>query len=131
MRPSTDGMMAMLRQPHDTDTAGGRLFRARGALNLSLDDLAERLGVPPDTVSDWERDRSAPEGETLALLADLLGVTSLWLTAGIAEPSGVTLSPSAAQALIEELASARRLHTQAGKAIDALETSLRRALKGI
>ncbi|TCQ04867.1 transcriptional regulator with XRE-family HTH domain [Rhizobium sp. PP-F2F-G36] len=131
MRVSTEAMMAMLRQPRDTDTPGGRLFRARGALNLSLADLAERLAVSPDTVSDWERDRSEPEGEKLALLADLLGVTPRWLIAGIAEPSGVMLSPLAVQSLLDELATAKALHAQTGKAIDVLETSLRRVLKGI
>ncbi|CZT35005.1 helix-turn-helix domain-containing protein [Rhizobium sp. 9140] len=131
MRVSTEAMMTMLRQPRDTDTPGGRLFRARGALNLSLADLAERLVVSPDMVSDWERDRSEPEGEKLALLADLLGVTPKWLIAGIAEPSGVMLSPSVAQSLLDELATAKALHAQTGKAIDVLETSLRRVLKGI
>ncbi|TCM57416.1 transcriptional regulator with XRE-family HTH domain [Rhizobium sp. PP-F2F-G48] len=131
MRVSTDAMMAMLRQPRDTDTPGGRLFRARGVLNLSLADLAERLTVLPETVSDWERDRSEPEGEKLALLADLLGVTPRWLIAGITEPSGITLSPLAVQGLLEELESAKALQAQAGKAIDALETSLRRVLKSI
>ncbi|NHT75266.1 helix-turn-helix transcriptional regulator [Rhizobiaceae bacterium CRRU44] len=131
MRVSTEAMMAMLRQPRDTDTPGGRLFRARGALNLSLADLAERLAISPDMVSDWERDRSEPEGEKLALLADLLGVTPKWLSAGIAEPSGVMLSPSAVQSLLDELATAKALHAQTGKAIDVLETSLRRVLKGI
>lgn len=131
MRVSTEAMMAMLRQPRDTDTPGGRLFRARGALNLSLADLAERLTVSPDMLSDWERDRSEPEGDTLVRLAGLLGVTPKWLIAGIAEPSGVILSPSAVQGLLDELASAKALHAQTGKAIEALETSLRRVLKGI
>lgn len=131
MRVSTEAMMAMLRQPHDTDTPGGRLFRARGALNLSLGDLADRLDVSRDTVSDWERDRSEPEGEKLALLADLLGVSPRWLTAGIAEPSGVMLSPSVAQSLLDELAKAKALHEQTGRAIEAFEISLRRVLKSI
>lgn len=131
MRVSTEAMMAMLRQPRDTDTPGGRLFRARGALNLSLSDLAERLDVLPDTVSDWERDRSEPEDEKLSRLADLLGVTPKWLIAGITEPSGVVLSPSAVQGLLDELSTAKALHAETGRAIDVLETSLRRVLKGI
>src|SRR3954454_21466909 len=44
--------------------------------------LAEGLGSPPSTVSQWVNGQRTPEGEQLARLAELLGVDAGWLRDG-------------------------------------------------
>ena len=85
MRLSTETALAMIRRPSDNDTLGGRIWRARDAMNLSVKDLADRLGVRGDTISAWERDRSEPRTNRLFMLAGVLGVTPAWLIAGIGD----------------------------------------------
>jgi transcriptional regulator with XRE-family HTH domain len=108
----------------DGDTPGGRIWQARGTLNLTIEDLARRIGVSEQAVSDWERDRSAPDGAMLDRLARHLHVTPDWLTGGTA--------PSAAdglEALRRDLAVAQALHAETGRALQALEITLRRVLQ--
>ena len=50
MRMSTEKMLSLIGQQQDDDTLGGRIWRARTALNLSTADLARQLGVQrPDS----------------------------------------------------------------------------------
>ena len=129
MRLSTDTVLAMLARPGDNDTLGGRIWRARDAMNLSVKDLAERLDVRTDTVSAWERDRSEPRTGHLFMLAGLLGVTPAWLVSGIGQaPKDDLLSPVADQ-LQYQLAQIKKLHEQTGKAISALEMEIDRILQ--
>jgi len=44
--------------------------------------LADELGSPPSTVSQWINGQRTPEGEQLQRLADLLGVEAEWLRRG-------------------------------------------------
>ncbi|KQS88265.1 MULTISPECIES: helix-turn-helix domain-containing protein [unclassified Rhizobium] len=131
MRLSTDQVMAMLRRPADNDTLGGRIWRARDALGLTAQDLADRLGVRTDTVSAWERDRSEPRTNRLFMLAGVLGVTPAWLIAGIGEAPKDDLSNTLTGQLRDQLAQVKKLHEQTGKAICALEMELNRVLQDI
>ncbi|OBZ96383.1 transcriptional regulator [Pararhizobium polonicum] len=129
MRLSTDTVLAMIRQPSDNDTLGGRIWRARDAVNLSAKELADRLGVRIDTISAWERDRSEPRTNRLFMLAGVLGVSPAWLIAGIGEAPKDDLSNTIADQLRDQLAQVKKLHEQTGKAISALEMEINRVLQ--
>ena len=45
------------------DTLGGRLLAARESAGLSLNTAAERLGVAPLTLRNWECDRAEPTAQ--------------------------------------------------------------------
>ena len=119
----------MLRRPSDNDTLGGRIWRARDAMNLSVKDLANQLGVRGDTISAWERDRSEPRTNRLFMLAGVLGVTPAWLIAGIGEAPKDELSNTVSGQLRDQLAQVKKLHEQTGKAISALEMEINRVLQ--
>jgi HTH-type transcriptional regulator, cell division transcriptional repressor len=129
MRLTTDTVLSMLRQPQDNDTLGGRIWRARDAMNLTAKDLADRLGVRTDTISAWERDRSEPRTNRLFMLAGVLGVTPAWLIAGIGEPPKDDLTNSVSGQLRDQLAQVKKLHEQTGRAIAALEMELNRVIQ--
>ena len=57
------------------ETFGQRIQRLRKNLNLKQDDIANKLNVTPQAVSKWENDISAPDFQTLPLLADILRVS--------------------------------------------------------
>jgi transcriptional regulator with XRE-family HTH domain len=129
MRLSTDTALAMIRQPSDNDTLGGRIWRARDAMNLSTKDLANQLGVRTDTISAWERDRSEPRTNRLFMLAGVLGVAPAWLIAGIGEAPKDDLTSTASGPLRDQLIKVKKLHEQTGKAISALEMEINRVLQ--
>ncbi|CAN7526285.1 helix-turn-helix domain-containing protein [Pararhizobium sp. LjRoot238] len=129
MRLSTDTFLAMIRRPSDNDTLGGRIWRARDALNLSAQELADRLGVRTDTISAWERDRSEPRTNRLFTLAGVLGVSPAWLIAGIGEAPKDDISNTISGQLRDQLAQVKKLHEQTGKAISALEMEINRVLQ--
>lgn len=62
-------------------TIGRRLRSLRLAKGWTQKDLAERLNVTQGAVSTWERDRRAPDYETLMTLAGLLNVPASALLA--------------------------------------------------
>lgn len=56
------------------ESLGGRIRRARLAKFLSLEQLADDLGVSKVTVWNWENDRTRPRLARIAQLSDLLGL---------------------------------------------------------
>lgn len=54
-------------------TTGQRIKAARKTANLTQAELAEKVGVPFQSISQWERDLRNPKKETLEKLADVLG----------------------------------------------------------
>lgn len=129
MRLSTETVIAMMARAQDNDTLGGRIWRARDALDMTARELADRLGVHVDTVSAWERDRSEPRTSRLFMLAGVLGVTPAWLIAGLGEAPKDEISNSVSGQLLSRLADVRALHEQTGKAIAALEAEIARVAK--
>lgn len=108
----------------DGDTLGGRIWRARDALGLSLADLAARLGLPEETVSDWERDHTEPRTNALFRLAGVLSVSPSWLIAGIGEAPDEANEARERHPLVQRLDELRKLHEQTGLAIAALEAEI-------
>lgn len=63
-------------------TLGSRIEQARGAKQLSERQLAQRMCVKPETLKNWERDRSEPRAEKFMKLAGILQVPMVWLMTG-------------------------------------------------
>ena len=57
-------------------TLGKRISANRKRINLTQDQLAEKLGVTAQAVSKWENDQSCPDITTLPLLADIFGIST-------------------------------------------------------
>lgn len=113
----------------DGDTLGGRIWRARDALGLSLADLASRLGLPEETVSGWERDHAEPDSKALFMLAGVLSASPSWLIAGIGEAPAGPVGDDPLHPLLRQLREIHQLHDQTGKAIAALEAEIARLIK--
>lgn len=65
-----------------------RLKLARQRAGLSQGQLGQYLGVVTQQISKWEGNISTPAGDTIARLAQLLGVTTDWLLELVDEPTG-------------------------------------------
>ncbi|HEX2019133.1 MAG TPA: helix-turn-helix transcriptional regulator [Aurantimonas sp.] len=74
--------MANIIDRQDHDTLGGRIQRSREMLGMATAELAARLGVKPETMRGWERDRAEPRANKLITLAGILGVSPAWLIGG-------------------------------------------------
>ncbi len=69
-------------------TLGDRLEAAREAKGLTVESLAEKLGVDAGTLEAWENDADAPRANRIQMLAGLLNVSIVWLISG--EGNGTT-----------------------------------------
>ena len=67
-------------------TLGQRIYQLRTKMNLSQEDLANKLEISRQSVSKWETDASVPELDKLVRLSQLFGVTLDALVTG-AEPA--------------------------------------------
>ncbi|WEV42061.1 helix-turn-helix transcriptional regulator [Bifidobacterium sp. ESL0682] len=54
---------------------GGQIRDHREAMGLSQDDLAGKIFVSRQTVSNWETGRTYPDVQNLLLLGNLFGIT--------------------------------------------------------
>lgn len=57
-------------------TTGQRIKKARKEAGLTQAQLAEKLGVPFQSISQWERDLRKPKPETLLRIADALSISA-------------------------------------------------------
>lgn len=55
-------------------TFGEKIKAARSAKSLKQSELADRLGVSNTTISNWEKNVSKPDVDTLELLCGALGI---------------------------------------------------------
>lgn len=70
-------------------TPGSRIKLTRCRLGLSLQQLADRVGVTRKSLENWENDRSEPRGVKVTKLAGVLQVPMIWLLTGETPPSSV------------------------------------------
>lgn len=63
-------------------TFGQRLRARRNKLGLTQDQLADRAGVSPSSVTAWERGINIPTASGVTKLADVLAVDVQWLLVG-------------------------------------------------
>ncbi len=115
----------------DTDTLGGRISRARDALDLTTSQLARRLGVKSETVSAWESDRSEPRANRLTMLAGVMGVSPTWLLNGVGDAPQQSQVTSELHLLHMQVARLKESQTEAQRLIESIESELRRVSKGL
>lgn len=68
------------------ETLGDRMRRALRKEHMSVQDMADFLGVARNTVSTWINDRIHPSEQTLKLWAIRTGVPLEWLKHGAVSP---------------------------------------------
>lgn len=129
MRSNIHFLYPAVQGTDDTDTLGGRLWRARDARNLSIREIARELDVGGSEVSSWESDRAEPPSSKLFLLAEILGVSPAWLVTGAGDKVEYHYTEPTLDALQKQLQHAHRLHKQAARQIAALEREVARALR--
>lgn len=110
----------------DLDTMGGRLSRARDALELSAAQLARRLGVQTATIQAWESDRSQPRANRLSMLAGVLNVSPSWLLYGVGTAPQEDTRSEMARSLESQLERLKRLHEETAEIIAQIEIDLKR-----
>ena len=54
---------------------GNRIKELRKAQSINQDDLAEKLFVSRQTISNWENDKSYPDIQSVLLLSEIFGVS--------------------------------------------------------
>lgn len=75
-----------------------KIYYYRKAMNLSQEQLAERVGVSRQSVSKWELGEATPEVEKLLALAGVFGITTdELLREDVPVPSADTAQPEAAE----------------------------------
>ncbi len=79
-------------------TMGRRIAEARKSLELTQQDLADRIGVTPQAVSKWETDASLPDVALLAPLSKTLGLSLDQLLTGDGYPNPTPEAPEAPRA---------------------------------
>ncbi|MEO0547431.1 MAG: helix-turn-helix transcriptional regulator [Pseudomonadota bacterium] len=124
--PSSSPAKSIASETPDFDTLGGRLLRARVAMNLSITDIAKQIGVKKQTLEAWETDRSEPRSNKLTTLSGLLGVSPTWLLYGVgSSPQSETVSDEI-QVLKGQLDRLHELHEQTGVALYNIQNALDR-----
>ena len=73
-------------------TIGERLTKLREEKGFMQKDVAEKLGIAPNTLSGYERDLRNPDSETLLKLASFYNVTVDYLLGAEMELSNIYLS---------------------------------------
>lgn len=63
-------------------TTGQRIKSARKAAKMTQAQLAEKLGVPFQSISQWERDIRNPKSETIQRIAEAIGC-DIWELNGV------------------------------------------------
>ena|SRR5579871_460471 len=84
---------------------GTRLAEALKGAGMTSNALSLRLGMSSTGVWNWMHDNTQPRPETLARVADILGVTSDWLLGEDASPEPAQVRHSALARIAEAKAS--------------------------
>lgn len=106
------------------DTFGGRLSSARDAAGISVESLANRLGIDQDVVIEWESDRSEPHSSVLLDLAAICGVSPIWLMTGSGDGPDEMTDERALEAVKLELARLQSAYKDIGRLIEATSQQL-------
>ncbi len=106
------------------DTFGGRLSFARDAAGITIESLANRLGVQDEAVLAWECDRSEPHPSLLLDLAGICGVSPIWLMTGSGEGPAEMSDERALEAVKIELARLQSAYKDIGRLIEATNLQL-------
>ena len=117
----------------DVATFGDRLEAARMAAGLSVEDLAQRLGVRDSTIGAWEADAWEPRGNRLQMLAGMLNVSLMWLMTGkgpgLGAPGDASALPYGARMALAEIAQLREQMQVLGRDLQRAEQNLASQLR--
>lgn len=80
---------------------GTRIKEARLALNMTQEELAKRIGVSKNAISNYENGVSTPKIELLCAIMKHLDVDANYLYGVTKNPAPVMLSPREKQIIIE------------------------------
>jgi transcriptional regulator with XRE-family HTH domain len=129
MSENTDEELTILDATSDFDTLGGRIVRAREALNLDEKEASRRVGVTLETYKNWETDRDEPRANKLSMLAMCLSVSPTWLLYGRGKsPISESVSEEVTN-IREQLARVNDLQEQTAQAIKMLNQAVARLIK--
>lgn len=133
-RDARDGSdVDMLDFTDAASTFGDRLALAREAAGLDQAQLARRIGVRPETLRNWEDDRSEPRANRVQMLAGMLDVSMIWLMSGMGPApeasAGETTPEPAALACLADLRGLRVQQAQLAERLGQLERRLRALLR--
>ena len=121
--------LTILDATNDYDTLGGRIVRAREALDLDEMEASQRVGVTLETYQNWEMDRDEPRANKLSMLAMCLSVSPTWLLYGRGKsPISESVSEEVTN-IREQLARVNDLQAQTAQAIEMLNQSVARLIK--
>ena len=95
-------------------TIGERLIEAREAKELTVSQLARRLGVKAETLKNWEAGQSGPRPNRLVMLAGLLDVPVSWLIEGSPEHLPTHISATKADVVAQKLERVVTMQTELG-----------------
>jgi HTH-type transcriptional regulator, cell division transcriptional repressor len=110
-------------------TFGDRLAHARETLGLGQGQLAQRLGVSPATLRNWEEDRAEPRANRLQMLAGMLNVSMVWLMSGQGtQPLRPGPDRQGIEVCLQDIRHLRTEHDRIGERLERLERRLRAAL---
>ena len=109
---------------NDFDTVGGRLSRARDAINLPLEQVAELVGVEDNTLKAWECDQALPRSNRITMLAGILGVSASWLLFGRGSSPNQEATPSHTEIIELQIHDLKLEYQKIGSEIKRLEESL-------
>jgi len=129
MSTNNSDEQTLLDATNDFDTLGGRIVRAREALNLEEMEASTRVGVTLETYQNWETDRDEPRANKLSMLAMCLSVSPTWLLYGRGKsPISESVSEEVTN-IREQLARVNDLQTQTAQAIEMLNQAVARLIK--
>lgn len=72
------------------DSFGNRMKTTRNSQKMTQAELAQRLGVTPQTVSQYERGVKKPKTSTINRFAEALNVSAHWLETGFYEDASIS-----------------------------------------
>ncbi len=61
-------------------TLGDRLHKSRKVAGISVEQMAQHLGVSRNTITNWEKDEPRPKRHVVLAWADVTGAPIEWLT---------------------------------------------------
>lgn len=111
----------------DFDTIGERLRRAREIKNLSVEQVAQQVGVEVETLKTWESDQEEPRSNRLTMLAGILGTSPSWLLFGRGESPEQDMSSLDAGSLKLKLEQLKSQRDEISAEIEITEAALQQA----
>lgn len=107
------------------ETFGDRLCVVRDNSGMALSELAVQAGVSESTLRSWETGSGHIDDQGLAKIADILGVSPVWLLTGEgAGPQAQSVETDMINFMRWELERLTRLHAETAAMIDALHRQI-------